>query len=249
MRHALFALKGEMGYPSALTAERWGFQDVLFKGRPVQVPAQGFGTYVMEHVLFKISFPAEFHAQTAVEAAVTLHPQIIGRLPEIVRIVIETQESGKRIIDKTGPLANPADRDHCIQYMAAVGLLKGGLTAEDYEDEAAADPRLDDLRAKMEVVENGDFTRDYLDPAKRSIGNAVQVFFADGSTTGRVAVEYPIGHRRRRTEGVPILIEKFARNLRTRLSARQAENLAALCADAERLAGTPVHRFMDWFVV
>ncbi len=249
VRHALFALKGEMGYPSALTAERWGFQDVLCKGRPVQVPAQGFGTYVMEHVLFKISFPAEFHAQTAVEAAVTLHPQIIDRLPEIARIVIETQESGKRIIDKTGPLANPADRDHCIQYMTAVGLLKGDLTAEDYEDEAAADPRLDGLRGKMEVVENGDFTRDYLDPSKRSIGNAVQVFFADGSTPGRVAVEYPIGHRRRRAEGVPILIEKFARNLRTRLSVRQAENIAALCADPERLAATPVRRFMDGFVV
>ena len=201
VRHALFALKGEMGYPSALTAERWGFQDVLFKGKEVRLPAQGFGTYVMEHVLFKISFPAEFHAQTAVEAAVTLHPQLAGRLSEVARIVIETQESGKRIIDKTGPLSNPADRDHCIQYMTAVGLLKGGLTAEDYEDDVAADPRLDDLRAKMEVVENDGFTRDYLDPAKRSIGNAVQIFFTDGSSTERVAVEYPIGHRRRARGG------------------------------------------------
>ncbi len=249
VRHALFALKGEMGYPSALTAERWGFQDVLFKGNAVRVPPQGFGTYVMEHVLFKISFPAEFHAQTAVEAAVTLHPQIAGRLPEVARIVIETQESGKRIIDKTGPLSNPADRDHCIQYMTAVGLLKGALTAEDYEDETAADPRLDHLRAKMEVVENAGFTRDYLDPSKRSIGNAVQVFFTDGSATERVSVEYPIGHRRRRAEGVPVLIEKFERNLRTRLSARQAEAVGALCADAPHLAATPVHRFMDWFVV
>ncbi len=249
VRHALLALKGEMGYPSALSAARWGFQDVLFKGNEVRLPAQGFGTYVMEHVLFKISFPAEFHAQTAVEAAVTLHPQVIGRLPEIARIVIETQESGKRIIDKTGPLSNPADRDHCIQYMTAVGLIKGGLTAEDYEDDAAADPRLDHLRATMGVVENADFTRNYLDPAKRSIGNAVQVFFNDGSATERVAVEYPIGHRRRRAEGVPVLIEKFERNLRTRLSARQAESVAALCADAERLATTPACRFMDWFVV
>ncbi len=249
VRHALFALKGEMGYPSALTAARWGFQDVLFKGNDVRIPAQGFGTYVMEHVLFKISFPAEFHAQTAVEAAVTLHPQIVDRLPEVARIVIETQESGKRIIDKTGPLSNPADRDHCIQYMTAVGLLKGGLTAEDYEDEVAADGRLDGLRAKMEVVENAGFTRDYLDPAKRSIGNSVQVFFTDGSATERVAVEYPIGHRRRRAEGVPILIEKFKRNLRTRLSARQSEGVAELCADGQRLATTPVHRFMDWFVV
>ena len=249
VRHALFALKGEMGYPSALTATGWGFQDVLFKGSPVRMPAQGFGTYVMEHVLFKISFPAEFHAQTAVEAAVTLHPRVIDRLPEVARVVIETQESGKRIIDKTGPLANPADRDHCIQYMTAVGLLKGGLTADDYEHGAAADPRLDGLRAKMEVVENADFTRDYLDPAKRSIGNAVQVFFRDGSATERVAVEYPIGHRRRRQDGVPLLIEKFDRNLRTRLPARQADAVAALCADAEKFSVTPVHRFMDLFVV
>ena len=167
----------------------------------------------------------------------------------MARIVIETQESGKRIIDKTGPLANPADRDHCIQYMTAVGLLTGGLTAEDYEDEIAADPRLDALRARMEVVENGGFTRDYLDPSKRSIGNAVQVFFTDGSATERVAVEYPIGHRRRRAEGVPILIGKFERNLRTRLSSRQAEGVAALCADPERLAGTAVSHFMNWFVV
>ena len=249
VRHALFALKGEMGYPSALTAPGWGFQDVLFRGQPIRLPAQGFGSYVMEHVLFKISFPAEFHAQTAVEAAVTLHPQIVGHLEEIVRIVIETQESGKRIIDKTGPLANPADRDHCIQYMTAVGLLKGGLTAEDYEDDVAADPRLDALRARMEVVENADFTRDYLDPARRSIGNSVQVWFRDGRATERVAVEYPIGHRRRRAEGIPILVEKFDRNLRTRLPARQADALLALCADAGRLSATPVHRFMDLFVV
>ncbi|HRJ74092.1 MAG TPA: bifunctional 2-methylcitrate dehydratase/aconitate hydratase, partial [Terrimicrobiaceae bacterium] len=162
VRHAFFALKGEMGYPSALSAKVWGFQDVLFRGRPVTVPSAGFGTYVMEHVLFKISFPAEFHAQTAVEAAIALHPLVAGRIGEIDRIVIETQESGKRIIDKTGPLANPADRDHCIQYMVAIPLLKGSLTAADYEDDAAADPRVDALRAKMEVVENAAFTTDYL---------------------------------------------------------------------------------------
>ena len=249
VRHAFFALKGEMGYPSALTAKGWGFQDVLFKGNAVQVPTQGFGSYVMEHVLFKISFPAEFHAQTAVEAAVALHAQVVGRLDDIERIVIETQESGKRIIDKTGPLDNPADRDHCIQYMTAVGLLRGGLTAEDYEDHAAADPRLNQLREKMEVVENADFTRDYLDPAKRSIGNSVQVFFRGGAQTDRMAVEYPIGHRRRRAEGIPILVEKFERNLRTRLSARQTDTILALCADPARLSATPVHRFMDLFVV
>ncbi len=249
VRHALFALKGEMGYPSALTAKGWGFQDVLFKGKDVAVPGQGFGTYVMEHVLFKISFPAEFHAQTAVEAAVLLHPHVARRLDEVTRVVIETQESGKRIIDKTGPLANPADRDHCIQYMTAVGLLKGSLTAEDYEDAMAADPRLDALRGKMEVVENADFTRDYLDPAKRSIGNAVQVWFADGGVTERVAVEYPVGHRRRRAEGIPLLMEKFAAALRTRLSARQTTAVLALAHDPARLDATPVQRFMEWFVV
>ncbi len=248
VRHALFALKGEGGYPSALSANLWGFQDVLFKGNPVRL-AQKFGSYVMEHVLFKISFPAEFHAQTAVEAAVMLHPQVAGRLAEIERIVIETQESGKRIIDKTGPLANPADRDHCLQYMVAVPLLRGGLTADDYEDAVAADPRLDALRAKMEVVENAGFTRDYLDPSKRSIGNSVQVFFRDGTATEHVAVEYPIGHRRRRTEGVPVLMAKFVRSLRGKLPARQADAVVDLCGNPVRLDATPVQRFMDLFVV
>ncbi len=249
VRHALFALRGEMGYPSALTAKGWGFQDVLFRGQPVTVPAQGFGSYVMEHVLFKISFPAEFHAQTAVEAAVTLHPQVASRLDEIERIVIETQESGKRIIDKTGPLANPADRDHCIQYMVAVPLLKGTLTADDYEDAVAIDPRLDALRAKMEVVENADYTRDYLDPAKRSIGNAVQVYFHDGTATARIAVEYPIGHRRRRGEGVPVLLEKFEKALRSRIPAPAAEKILTICRDQTRLEVTPVQEFMEWFAV
>jgi len=249
VRHALFALKGEMGYPSALSAKTWGFQDVLLKGQPVKLPAQGFGSYVMEHVLFKISFPAEFHAQTAVEAAITLHPQIVGRLDEIEKIVVETQESGKRIIDKTGPLANPADRDHCIQYMVAIGLLKGSLTAEDYEDSMASDKRVDALREKMEVVENAEFTHDYLDPAKRSIGNAVQVFFRDGSSTERVSVEYPIGHRRRRKEGVPVLLEKFENALRGRIPAPQAEAILALCRNPEGLAATPVDQFMVHFVV
>ncbi len=247
VRHALLALKGEMGYPSALSAKIWGFQDVLFRGKPVTV-TQEFGTYVMEHVLFKISFPAEFHAQTAVEAAIALHPAVAARLADVARVVIETQESGKRIIDKTGPLANPADRDHCIQYMVAVPLLKGGLTADDYEDDVAADPRLDALRAKMEVIENADFTRDYLDPSKRSIGNAVQVFFKDGTQTERVAVEYPVGHRRRRAQGIPLLVDKFARSLKTRLSARQVERVLALCGDPERFDATPVQRFVEMFV-
>ena len=247
VRHAYFALKGEMGYPSALTAKIWGFQDVLFKGKSLVVPEQGFGSYVMEHVLFKIAFPAEFHAQTAVEAAITLHPQVAPRLEEIEKIIIETQESGKRIIDKTGPMANPADRDHCIQYMVAIPLIKGSLTAEDYEDAAALDPRIDQLRSLMEVVENQDFTRDYLDPAKRSIGNSVQVFFRDGTSTERIAVEYPIGHRRRRPEGIPLLLSKFEANLRGRLPAPQAEEILALCGKPEILHATPVHQFMALF--
>ena len=247
VRHALFALKAEMGYPSALTAKGWGFQDVLFKGKPLIVPAQGFGTYVMEQILFKISFPAEFHAQTAVEAAITLHPQVKSRLNEIDRIVIETQESGKRIIDKTGPLNNPADRDHCIQYMVAVPLLKGTLTAEDYEDSVAADPRIDALREKMEVVENASFTRDYLDPDKRSIGNSVKVVFQDGTATERIAVEYPIGHRRRRAEGIPVLLKKFEKNLRGRIPVPQAEAILSLCGDGKTLEATPVNCFMELF--
>jgi 2-methylcitrate dehydratase len=249
VRLALYALRGEMGYPSALSAKVWGFQDVLFKKNPLRIPSQGFSSYVMENVLFKISFPAEFHAQTAVEAALTLHPYVAKRLDEIERVVIETQESGKRIIDKTGPLDNPADRDHCIQYMVAVALIFGRLTAEDYEDEQAGDPSIDALRAKMEVVENRQFTTDYLDPSKRSIGNAVQVFFGSGLQTERVAVEYPVGHRRRRKEGIPRLLEKFERNLRGRIPPRNADAILALCADPARLSAIPVHRFMDLFVV
>ena len=248
VRHALMALKGEMGYPSALTAPTWGFQDALFKGKELRVP-QPFGSYVMEHVLFKISFPAEFHAQTAVEAALALHPSVGKRLAEVTRVVIETQESGQRIIDKTGPLDNPADRDHCLQYMVAVPLIFGRLTAEDYEDTVARDARIDALRLKMEVRENADFTRDYLDPAKRSIGNAVQVFFNDGTTTERVAVEYPVGHRHRRAEGVPLLVEKFERALRTKLPTRQADAVLALCRDRARLEAMPVPRFVGNFMV
>jgi 2-methylcitrate dehydratase len=248
VRHALLAIKGEMGYPSALSAKIWGFQDVLFKGKTIAL-AQPLGSYVMEHVLFKISFPAEFHAQTAVEAAVTLHPRVAHRLGEISKIVIETQESGKRIIDKTGRLDNYADRDHCIQYMVAVPLIKGSLTAEDYSDAVAADPRIDQLRAKMEVIENKDYTRDYLDASKRSIGNAVQVFFTDGTSTERIAVEYPIGHRRRRAQGIPLLVEKFVKSVHTKLSPRAAAKVIEICNDASGLQAIAVDRFMELFVV
>jgi 2-methylcitrate dehydratase len=236
-----------MGYPSALSAKGWGFQDVLFKGRPIALE-RALGSYVMENVLFKISFPAEFHAQTAVEAALKLHPIVAARIADIARIAIETQEAGMRIIDKTGPLANPADRDHCLQYMVAVPLLLGRLTAEDYEDEVARDPRIDALRAKMVVTENAEFSRDYLDADKRAIGNAVQVWFADGTRTERVAIDYPIGHRRRRAEGIPQLVAKFERNLSTLFGAQQRNAISAACADQDRFEKLPVQDFMALWV-
>src|SRR5579863_1664892 len=243
VRLALFALKGEMGYPSALTAKTWGFQDVLFGGRSLQLP-QPLGSYVMENVLFKISYPAEFHAQTAVEAAMTLHGQILPRLDEIERVTIETQEPGVRIIDKTGPLANPADRDHCIQYMVAIPLLFGRLEARDYEDRIAEDPRVDALRAKMQVRENATFTQEYYDPSKRYIGNAVQVFFKDGSASRRVQVDYPIGHRKRREEGMPVLVKKFEASVAAHFSPKQTESIKAMFADPGVLAAMPVSEFV-----
>src|SRR4249919_1748575 len=210
--HALNATdKGVVGYPSALSAKTWGFYDVAFKGQPFQFE-RPFGSYVMENVLFKISFPAEFHAQTAVECAMQLHPLVRDRLADIRKITIRTHESAIRIIDKTGPLANPADRDHCIQYMVAVPLIHGRLTAADYEDAIASDPRIDQLRAKMECVEDKRFSADYLDPDKRSIANGISIEFNDGSKMREVVVEYPIGHRRRRKDGIQLLIEKFKTN-------------------------------------
>jgi 2-methylcitrate dehydratase len=243
VRHALLALAGEMGYPSALTAQTWGFQDVLFKGKPIALE-RVLSSYVMENVLFKISFPAEFHAQTAVEAALRLHTEVATRLDAIDWIALETQEAGVRIIDKTGPLANPADRDHCLQYMVAVPLIFGRLTADDYEDEVARDPRIDALRAKMVVTENREFSRDYLDPDKRAIGNAVQVFFKDGSRSARVAIEYPVGHRRRRAEGIPLLLAKFRDNLATRFGAGQIARIEEACSDQKRLESLPVDDFV-----
>ncbi len=248
VRLALIALTGEMGYPTALSAKTWGFYDVLFKGRPFKFQ-RGYGSYVMENVLFKISFPAEFHAQTAVEAAMSLHPQVKDRLGDIEKIAIETQEPGVRIIDKTGPLANPADRDHCIQYMTAIPLIFGRLTAGDYEDGVAADPRVDALRERMEVRENEKFTRDYYDVSKRYIGNAVQVFFKDGSKTERIEVEFPIGHRNRRAEGIPVLVKKFERAIAARLPARQCEALEALCADQATLEAASAADFMKLWTV
>ena len=243
VRLALMALTGEMGYPSALTAQTWGYYDVLFKGRPF-VYKQPFASYVMENVLFKISFPAEFHAQTAVECALELHREVGNRLSDIREIVIETQEPGVRIIDKTGPLANPADRDHCIQYMVAVPLIFGRLTAEDYEDKVANDPRIDALRSTMVVRENTTFTEEYYAADKRYIGNAVQVFFKDGSSTRRVAIDFPIGHRKRRAEGMPILVKKFEAAVAAHFAAKQAERIRAAFADAAKLDAMAVHELM-----
>jgi 2-methylcitrate dehydratase len=248
VRLAMMTMRGEMGLPSVLTAPGWGFYDVLFKGNGFEL-RRPYGSYVMEQILFKIRFPAEFHAQTAVECAVDLHEQVKDRLDDIEHIELTTQEPAIRIISKVGPLYNPADRDHCLQYMVAIALIHGGLTAEHYEDEVAADPRVDALREKMVVQEDERYSREYRDPEKRSIGNAVQVFFKDGAGTERVAIDYPIGHRRRRTEGIPVLERKFLDALHTRFPKGQARRIYDLCLDAGRLASTPVNEFMDLFVI
>ena len=247
VRLALMAKAGEMGYPSALTAKTWGFYDVSFRGRPFRFQ-RPYGTYVMENVLFKVAFPAEFHAQTAVEAAMALHPQVEYRSAGIAKITIRTHEAAMRIIDKSGPLNNPADRDHCIQYMVAVPLLFGQLTAEDYEDARAADPRIDALRAKMVCVEDPVFTRDYHDPEKRSIANGITVEFADGSKLDEVVVEYPLGHKRRRAEGIPLLEKKFVTNLGRRFSKKQAEAILSVSLDRGTLEAMPVNDYVDLYV-
>ena len=245
---ALMTMTGEMGYPSAMTAKGWGFYDALFKGKSF-VHQRPYGSYVVENILFKISFPAEFHAQTAVECALKLHNQVKDRLHEIEAITITTHESAIRIIDKTGPLHNPADRDHCLQYMVAIGLIFGVLTADHYEDEVAADGRIDALREKMVVVEDPQYSQDYLDSDKRSIANAIQIRLKDGSSTEKIAVEYPIGHRRRRVEGIPLLEEKFAANLASRFPPKQMNAILDLCLDQKQLEATPVNEFMQMFVI
>ncbi|MBR8665690.1 2-methylcitrate dehydratase [Bacillus paralicheniformis] len=248
VRLAMMTLKGEMGYKTALSAPMWGFQDVLFGGKELTL-ARPLDSYVIENVLFKISYPAEFHAQTAAEAAIKLHPEVKNRLDNIDQIVITTHESAIRIIDKTGELHNPADRDHCLQYITAIGLIYGDITADHYEDETAQNPEIDRLREKMTTVENKQYSTDYLDPEKRSIANAVQVFYKDGTQSEKIAVEYPIGHRRRRNEGIPLLKEKFTNNLKTRFPAGQAERINALLNDPRQLSGTPVPDFMELFVI
>jgi 2-methylcitrate dehydratase len=248
VRLALISKTGEMGYPSVLTAKGWGFYDVLFKGKEFKFQRK-FGSYVMEHVLFKISFPAEFHSQTAVECAMKLHATVKDRINEIKHIRIRTHEAAMRIIDKKGPLSNPADRDHCIQYMVAVPLIFGRLTAADYEDKIASDPRIDQLRKKITCVEDKRFTRDYHDPKKRSIANALSVEFKDGAKLKEVVCEYPIGHKRRRAEGMPILVEKFKTNLARRFSPKQQNAILEICMDRARLEAMPVNAFVDLFVV
>src|SRR5437016_8957344 len=248
VRLALISKTGEMGYPSALTAKTWGFYDVLFKGQPFKFQ-RPFGSYVMEHVLFKISFPAEFHAQTAAECAMALHPKVVDRIADISKITVRTQESAIRIIDKKGPLDNPADRDHCIQYMVAVPLIHGRLTAADYEDDIANDPRIDRLRDKMVCVEDKQFSKDYLDPHKRSIANAITIELKGGSKLKEVVVEYPIGHRRRRKEGMPVLLQKFRTNLSRRFPSRQQHTILQRALDSVALDATAVHEFVDLFVI
>ncbi len=251
VRLALIARTGEMGYPSVLTAKTWGFYDVLFKGQEFRFQ-RPYGSYVMENVLFKISYPAEFHSQTAVEAAMTLHAQLraAGKTAEDIRqITIRTHEAAIRIIDKKGPLNNPADRDHCIQYMIAVPLISGRLTAADYEDSVAQDPRIDALRDKMICVEDPQFTKDYHDPEKRSIANALTVEFNDGSRFDEVIVEYPIGHKRRRADGIPLLVEKFRTNLARKFPVRQQQAILEVSLDQARLEAMPVHEYVDLYVI
>ncbi|MDA7928610.1 bifunctional 2-methylcitrate dehydratase/aconitate hydratase [Mariniblastus sp.] len=247
VRLALISLTGEMGYATALTAPKWGFQDVLFGGKPVTL-AKSLESYVMDNILFKISFPAEFHAQTAVECAITLHPEVSGRLDEIDRIEMETQEPGVRIIDKTGPLNNFADRDHCLQYMAAIGLIFGELNANHYSDDVSSDSRIDALRDKMVVRENESFTKDYYDLDKRAIGNSIQVFFNDGTSTERIEVQYPIGHRNRRAEGIPVLKTKFANSLKGVFGEDQQTAILGSFENSDRLESIEVKDFLDLFV-
>src|SRR3954467_3860882 len=248
VRLALIARTGEMGYPSVLSAKTWGFYDVLFKGNEFKFQ-RPFGSYVMEHVLFKISFPAEFHAQTAAEAAMSLHPVVKNRIEDIKTIVIRTHEAAIRIIDKKGPLDNPADRDHCIQYMVAVPLLFGRLSAADYENDVASDPRIDNLREKIVCVEDKQFTKDYHDPEKRSIANALSVEFKDGKKLSEVVVEYPIGHKRRRAEGIPHLVSKFERNLARQFPEKQQKAILDVCMDQKKLEQMPVKEFVDLMVI
>ena len=244
VRLSMITMSGEMGYPSVLSTPVWGFEDVLFDGKQIVLP-QPFGTYVMENILFKISFPAEFHAQTAVEASVKLHNVVKDRINEIKLIEITTHESAIRIISKVGELNNPADRDHCLQYMVAIGLLKGNLIAEDYEDDVAEDPRIDILRKKMTIIEDKKYSKDYLEADKRSIANRIKIYFNDGTSTDEIEVEYPIGHMRRRDEGIPVLENKFKSNLAITYDEDIAKRIFELCMSQQELEETSVVDFQS----
>ena len=249
VRLAMMTMAGEMGMPSALSAPEWGFYDVSFKGREFSF-SKRYGSYVMENILFKISYPAEFHAQTAVECAVLLYPEIKEKLHKIERIEVTTHESALRIIDKTGALDNPADRDHCMQYMLAVAMIKGDLVAEFYEDTFhQQNPLIDELRNKMVLKEDKRYSKDYLADDKRSIANALQIFFKDGSQTDKVEVEYPVGHRNRRQEGIPLLERKFLNSLESTYSKEHSDRIYSLCLDKEKIEQTPVNEFMEMFII
>jgi 2-methylcitrate dehydratase len=247
VRLALMVMQGEMGYSRCLSTKQWGFYDVLFKGQKIKF-SKPFSSYVMENILFKISFPAEFHAQTAVEAAFQLHLNIKNRLDQIDKVIIETHESALRIINKTGPLHNPADRDHCLQYMVAIGLLFGELNANHYGDTVAKDPRIDELRNKMVIEENKEFSKDYLDSQKRSISNSLQIYFKDGTSTEKITVEYPIGHKRRRSEGIPLLMRKFEQSLLSIYSQEKAENIFKLCMEIKKISEITISDFFDLLI-
>lgn len=244
VRLAWLIMQGEMGYPSALTAKQWGFYAVALQNRTLHLP-RPFTTYVIENILFKVAYPAEFHAQTAVECAIALHHKIKNRLEKIDKIVLVTHESAIRIISKKGILNNPADRDHCLQYIVAVCLLFGDLKAEYYENQFAKNTQIDLLREKMQVQENRQFSQDYLAHDKRSIANAIEIYFNDGSQTEKMQIEYPLGHLRRRKEGIPLLMKKFHASLTGRFSTERTAKLLALFADQERLENMPVNEFMD----
>lgn len=247
VRLALMAMQNEMGYPSVLTAKTWGFYDASFRGKSFSLQ-RPYGNYVMENILFKIAFPAEFHAQTAVECAMQLHPLVKNKLDQIEKIDVQTQESAMRIISKKGPLHNPADRDHCLEYMIAVPLIYGALTAAHYENDTAKNPLIDILRDKMHVSENEQFSKDYLDPEKRSIGNAIQITFKDGTKTDLISIDYPIGHQRRRADGIPLLIDKFKKAVAAHYPEKQAEKIISLCIDQPKLMGMSIDELMGKLV-
>ncbi|MCH1626831.1 bifunctional 2-methylcitrate dehydratase/aconitate hydratase [Fredinandcohnia quinoae] len=248
VRLAMMAINGEMGYQTPLTAPNWGFQEVLFGGKEITL-SRPLDSYVIENILFKVSYPAEFHGQTAAECAVELHPEVINRINEVDKIVITSHESAIRIIDKKGPLKNPADRDHCIQYIVAIGLLFGDIHSDHYEEEVAKDPRIDYLREKMEVIESEQYSVDYLDPNKRSIANAIQVHFTDGTSTENIVQEYPLGHRFRRDEGIPQLVKKFGNNLESRFPQKQVKEIYQLCMNHEELSKTTVNDFLEKLII